>query len=286
MTRPALCNPRQQYPQLIWNNDLKLFSLLVICNVLSTFFNENTAKLIKDPSLFINFLQYFGTKVFPEFIPSHQMHVFIPFPAAARQRAKLKSHRVSVWTRSRPRWRWSLIGRETARQVIRTLTDQSCTSMRMTKKKMSTQIVRCYLILRSWKSTELVCEKLMPVTENRKSHPINIVLMSLPAFDQFPPVAYLCEGSLANKIRRRDTLNIKLGNRPSKKELEEKNILPRSSETERHELRQQIGSKLVRYRPQSHIHLTHCGNVARCERVSGAAGWFLWCSCGWRTKTN
>ncbi|XP_077470154.1 phosphatase and actin regulator 2 isoform X2 [Stigmatopora argus] len=52
--------------------------------------------------------------------------------------------------------------------------------------------------------------------------------------------------SLANKIRRRDTLNVKLGNRPSKRELEEKNILPRSSETERHELRQQIGSKLVR----------------------------------------
>ncbi|GLD63973.1 phosphatase and actin regulator 2-like protein [Lates japonicus] len=52
--------------------------------------------------------------------------------------------------------------------------------------------------------------------------------------------------SLASKIRRRDTLNIKLGNRPSKKELEEKNILPRSSETERHELRQKIGCKLVR----------------------------------------
>lgn len=52
--------------------------------------------------------------------------------------------------------------------------------------------------------------------------------------------------SLASKIRRRDTLNIKLGNRPSKRELEEKNILPRSSETERQELRQQIGSKLVR----------------------------------------
>ncbi|XP_055027135.1 phosphatase and actin regulator 2 isoform X1 [Misgurnus anguillicaudatus] len=52
--------------------------------------------------------------------------------------------------------------------------------------------------------------------------------------------------SLANKIRRRDTLAIKLGNRPSKKELEEKNILPRTSETERLELRQQIGSKLVR----------------------------------------
>ncbi|KAM9477625.1 phosphatase and actin regulator 2 isoform 1-T1 [Clarias gariepinus] len=52
--------------------------------------------------------------------------------------------------------------------------------------------------------------------------------------------------SLASKIRRRDTLAIKLGNRPSKKELEEKNILPRTSETERQELRQQIGCKLVR----------------------------------------
>ncbi|CAL8254788.1 unnamed protein product [Lota lota] len=52
--------------------------------------------------------------------------------------------------------------------------------------------------------------------------------------------------SLASKIRRRDTLNIKLGNRPSKRELEDKNILPRSSETERLSLRQQIGSKLVR----------------------------------------
>lgn len=54
------------------------------------------------------------------------------------------------------------------------------------------------------------------------------------------------------KIRRRDTLNIKLGNRPSKRELEEKNILPRSSETERHELRQQIGCKLVRYHTFTH----------------------------------
>ncbi|XP_060782323.1 phosphatase and actin regulator 2 isoform X2 [Neoarius graeffei] len=52
--------------------------------------------------------------------------------------------------------------------------------------------------------------------------------------------------SLASKIRRRDTLAVKLGNRPSKKELEEKNILPRTSEMERQELRQQIGCKLVR----------------------------------------
>ncbi|XP_031435425.1 phosphatase and actin regulator 2 isoform X4 [Clupea harengus] len=52
--------------------------------------------------------------------------------------------------------------------------------------------------------------------------------------------------SLASKIKRRDTLAIKLGNRPSKRELEEKNILPRTSQTEWQELRQQIGSKLVR----------------------------------------
>lgn len=54
-------------------------------------------------------------------------------------------------------------------------------------------------------------------------------------------------GSLAIKIRRRDTLAIKLGNRPSMKELEEKNILPRTSEIQRQELWQQIGCKLVRY---------------------------------------
>ncbi|XP_058163565.1 phosphatase and actin regulator 2 isoform X1 [Dasypus novemcinctus] len=54
------------------------------------------------------------------------------------------------------------------------------------------------------------------------------------------------ESALASKIRRRDTLAIKLGNRPSRKELEDKNILQRTSEEERQELRQQIGTKLVR----------------------------------------
>ncbi|XP_075059323.1 phosphatase and actin regulator 2 isoform X3 [Mixophyes fleayi] len=54
------------------------------------------------------------------------------------------------------------------------------------------------------------------------------------------------ESTLASKIRRRDTLAIKLGNRPSKKDLEDKNILPRTSEEERQELWQQIGTKLVR----------------------------------------
>ncbi|XP_063165224.1 phosphatase and actin regulator 2 isoform X4 [Candoia aspera] len=54
------------------------------------------------------------------------------------------------------------------------------------------------------------------------------------------------ESSLASKIHRRDTLAIKLGNRPSKKELEDKNILQRTSEEERQEIRHQIGTKLVR----------------------------------------
>ncbi|GCC36819.1 phosphatase and actin regulator 2 isoform X1 [Chiloscyllium punctatum] len=52
--------------------------------------------------------------------------------------------------------------------------------------------------------------------------------------------------ALAIKIRRRDTLAIKLRNRPTKQELEEKNILPRKSDEERMELRQQIGTKLIR----------------------------------------
>ncbi|XP_026521991.1 phosphatase and actin regulator 2 isoform X2 [Notechis scutatus] len=54
------------------------------------------------------------------------------------------------------------------------------------------------------------------------------------------------DSSLASKIHRRDTLAIKLGNRPSIKELEDKNILQRTSEEERQELRHQIGTKLVR----------------------------------------
>lgn len=50
--------------------------------------------------------------------------------------------------------------------------------------------------------------------------------------------------SLANKIHRKDTLTIKLGNRPSKKELEDKNILPRTSEEVKQEIRQQLVRRL------------------------------------------
>ncbi|XP_005525344.1 PREDICTED: phosphatase and actin regulator 1 isoform X2 [Pseudopodoces humilis] len=56
---------------------------------------------------------------------------------------------------------------------------------------------------------------------------------------------------LARKLCRKDSLAIKLSNRPSKRELEEKNILPMQTDEERLELRQQIGTKLTR---PCHIH--------------------------------
>ncbi|XP_058032633.1 phosphatase and actin regulator 1 isoform X2 [Ahaetulla prasina] len=56
----------------------------------------------------------------------------------------------------------------------------------------------------------------------------------------------LFSSSLAMKVCRKDSLAIKLSNRPSKRELEEKNILPMQTDEERLELRQQIGTKLTR----------------------------------------
>lgn len=62
--------------------------------------------------------------------------------------------------------------------------------------------------------------------------------------------------TLALKVLRKDSLAIKLSNRPSKRELEEKNILPMQTDEERLESRQQIGSKLTR----SELH-THAGKL-------------------------
>ncbi|XP_029446533.1 phosphatase and actin regulator 1 isoform X6 [Rhinatrema bivittatum] len=56
----------------------------------------------------------------------------------------------------------------------------------------------------------------------------------------------LYTSSLALKVLRKDSLAIKLSNRPSKRELEEKNILPMQTDEERLEMRQQIGTKLTR----------------------------------------
>uniref|UniRef100_A0A8C4RAF3 Phosphatase and actin regulator n=1 Tax=Eptatretus burgeri TaxID=7764 RepID=A0A8C4RAF3_EPTBU len=52
--------------------------------------------------------------------------------------------------------------------------------------------------------------------------------------------------ALATKVLRKDSLAVKLSNRPSREELEDKNILPRQSDAERQELWQQIGTKLTR----------------------------------------
>ncbi|KAF1385324.1 hypothetical protein PFLUV_G00106550 [Perca fluviatilis] len=51
---------------------------------------------------------------------------------------------------------------------------------------------------------------------------------------------------LAMKVLRKDSLAIKLSNRPSKRELEDKNILPMQSDQERFESRQQTATKLTR----------------------------------------
>ncbi|XP_076844187.1 phosphatase and actin regulator 1 isoform X2 [Brachyhypopomus gauderio] len=56
----------------------------------------------------------------------------------------------------------------------------------------------------------------------------------------------LFTSTLAMRILRKDSLAIKLSNRPSKSELEEKNILPMMTEQQRHESRQQIGTTLTR----------------------------------------
>ena len=54
-------------------------------------------------------------------------------------------------------------------------------------------------------------------------------------------------GSLASKVARQDSLARFLSNRPTKQDLEEKNIIPTQSEMEKANMREQIGSKLTRY---------------------------------------
>ncbi|XP_043984218.1 phosphatase and actin regulator 1-like isoform X1 [Gambusia affinis] len=56
----------------------------------------------------------------------------------------------------------------------------------------------------------------------------------------------LLTSTLAMKVLRKDSLAIKLSNRPSKRELQEKNILPMQSDQERLEYRQQTATKLTR----------------------------------------
>ncbi len=57
----------------------------------------------------------------------------------------------------------------------------------------------------------------------------------------------VCSDTLALKILRKDSLAVKLSNRPSHRELQEKNILPVQTDEERLQSRQLIGTKLTRY---------------------------------------
>ena len=51
---------------------------------------------------------------------------------------------------------------------------------------------------------------------------------------------------MAAKIARKDSLAMKLAQRPNKQELIDKNIIPIMSEQERHDTREAVGSKLNR----------------------------------------
>uniref|UniRef100_H3D445 Phosphatase and actin regulator n=1 Tax=Tetraodon nigroviridis TaxID=99883 RepID=H3D445_TETNG len=68
-----------------------------------------------------------------------------------------------------------------------------------------------------------------------------------PDYEDMPSVyETLFTSTLALKVLRKDSLAIKLSNRPSKRELEEKNILPLQSDQERLQSRQQTATKLTR----------------------------------------
>lgn len=60
------------------------------------------------------------------------------------------------------------------------------------------------------------------------------------------PLLSLPTGTLANKVKRKDTLAIKLGNTTAPQE--EKIVFPRKSKEEWNEIRHQIGTTLIRYR--------------------------------------
>ncbi|MCI4395806.1 hypothetical protein PGIGA_G00196310 [Pangasianodon gigas] len=99
--------------------------------------------------------------------------------------------------------------------------------------------------------------QLLPSAHTFNAHPTNTLTPSTRMY--IPPMHEdeeeeeeeedddsLFTSSLAMRILRKDSLAIKLSNRPSKRELEDKNILPMLTDQERLECRQQIGTKLTR----------------------------------------
>lgn len=57
--------------------------------------------------------------------------------------------------------------------------------------------------------------------------------------------AFVLAGTLPRRLRK-ELLAVKLRNRPSKQELEDRNIFPARSDQERQEIRQQIEMKLAK----------------------------------------
>ncbi|KAG8143190.1 putative Phosphatase and actin regulator protein [Naja naja] len=55
--------------------------------------------------------------------------------------------------------------------------------------------------------------------------------------------------TLANKVKRKDTLAMKLGNMAPRQELPRESTFPRKSKEEWNEIRQQIGTTLISQRP-------------------------------------
>lgn len=58
-------------------------------------------------------------------------------------------------------------------------------------------------------------------------------------------LCFVVAGTLPRRLRK-ELLAVKLRNRPSKQELEDKNIFPARSDQERQEIRQQIEMKLAK----------------------------------------
>ncbi|XP_046730153.1 phosphatase and actin regulator 1 isoform X1 [Silurus meridionalis] len=98
--------------------------------------------------------------------------------------------------------------------------------------------------------------QLLPNAHVFNTHPSNMLALNTRMY--IPPTPEeeddeeeedddtLFTSTLALRILRKDSLAIKLSNRPSKRELEDKNILPMLTDQERLECRQQIGTKLTR----------------------------------------
>lgn len=80
------------------------------------------------------------------------------------------------------------------------------------------------------------------------------------------PLLFLPTGTLANKVKRKDTLAIKLGTAAAPQE--EKVVFPRKSKEEWNEIRHQIGTTLIRYKGRRRVLLAQRVEVGSDEAVA------------------